>query len=201
LGILINYLKSSNQWDESLVILTSDHGYWGALWKKHRDFALYEDRVRVPLMIKWPKSKGVPAGEVSTPTNATVGSLLDMLDAIDVSLPAYQKMLPQFDSKIKDMAICETVMQPERDDYALALVSDKYKYFFRCKINWDNFSMQKFLYHKLFMKIDGDFDETQDFSTIHNQEAEKFKNLAMEIVSANLDFLSKHQPINLKDLK
>ena len=58
IGKLINYLKNINQYDNSLIIVTSDHGQ--ALKEKnfigHCVF-LYNELIEVPLIIKYPKNR------------------------------------------------------------------------------------------------------------------------------------------------
>ncbi|MFQ5411138.1 MAG: sulfatase [Phycisphaerae bacterium] len=59
-GRLIGRLKKDGLYDESLIILMSDHG---DAFFKHKRFGhnvhLYDDMVRIPLMIKFPKSDKV----------------------------------------------------------------------------------------------------------------------------------------------
>ncbi|MFC1709836.1 sulfatase-like hydrolase/transferase [Candidatus Omnitrophota bacterium] len=200
LGILVNFLKSSGLWDQSLIIVTGDHGYGSDNWKNHGDFALYEERIRVPLLIKMPKGHKAMPKKVTTPTNAILTAIKAMYDASDISLPQYSRNLPQWNGLLKDFAISETVMQPKHDDYACALISSQFKYFFRCKIDWNNFLLKNFLYHKLFILSDDWFDEAKDVSGSYKSETEKFRKLALQIVKSNLDFLSKHKPINLTDI-
>ncbi|MFH1434266.1 MAG: sulfatase [Pseudomonadota bacterium] len=63
LGRLLAYMKKQPWWDETLVILFSDHGEefleHGGWW--HGD-TLFEEQIRVPLMVRLPK--GEAAGEV-----------------------------------------------------------------------------------------------------------------------------------------
>ena len=57
IGELINYLKNINQYDNSLIIVTSDHGQ--ALKEKNfisHGVFLYNELIEVPLIIKYPKN-------------------------------------------------------------------------------------------------------------------------------------------------
>jgi len=57
IGKLINYLKNINQYDNSLIIITSDHGQ--ALKEKNfiwHSLFLYNELIEVPLIIKYPKN-------------------------------------------------------------------------------------------------------------------------------------------------
>jgi len=64
LGELFDTLRRSGVWDELLVVVTSDHG---EEFDEHGGFghsALYDEILRVPLIIKWPRDER--AGVVNT---------------------------------------------------------------------------------------------------------------------------------------
>jgi arylsulfatase A-like enzyme len=64
LGELFDALRQSGVWDDLLVVVTSDHG---EEFDEHGGFghsALYDEILRVPLIIKWPR--GERAGVVNT---------------------------------------------------------------------------------------------------------------------------------------
>jgi arylsulfatase A-like enzyme len=60
IGNLISYLKKKGLYDDSLIIITSDHG---ELFGEHGSYShrktLYDDELRVPLIVKLPFSKQV----------------------------------------------------------------------------------------------------------------------------------------------
>ncbi len=62
-GRLVEYLKESGQYDDTLLIVTSDHGeeFWDHGSVYHGQ-TLYEEQLRVPFLMKLPK--GRDAGEV-----------------------------------------------------------------------------------------------------------------------------------------
>lgn len=68
MGRLIDHLKQKGLYDEALIVVTSDHG---EAFFKHRFFGhtatLYDDMVHVPLIIKPPRSMGIPAGRQKVP--------------------------------------------------------------------------------------------------------------------------------------
>jgi arylsulfatase A-like enzyme len=84
LGVLFDRLKSAGLWDNSLIIVTSDHGE--ALGEHnqldHGGLSLYEDQIHVPLLIKYPGAtrKGVvdePASTVDImPTVLSIAALV-----------------------------------------------------------------------------------------------------------------------------
>ena len=71
-GTVIQALKDNGRWDETIVILFSDHGQNLGEKRNWRKMCLWEESVRVPLIIRAPGKKGM--GHVS---NEAV-SLLDL---------------------------------------------------------------------------------------------------------------------------
>lgn len=76
IGIVLDALKESGHWDDTIVILTSDHGYllgekfmWGKVM-------LFEQCDRVPLVIRVPESVGSAA---TTPGSISQG-LVELVD-------------------------------------------------------------------------------------------------------------------------
>jgi len=56
LGSLFDVLRRSGQWDQMLVVVTSDHGEEFLEHGSLSHTTLYDEVVRVPLLIKWPGS-------------------------------------------------------------------------------------------------------------------------------------------------
>lgn len=62
-GEIRSILEDREEWDSSLVILTSDHGLrsfwqdWGCLSEEDREVLQNRDEFHVPLMLKWPGGK------------------------------------------------------------------------------------------------------------------------------------------------
>lgn len=88
-GRLLDWLRDNGQYDDTLVVLTADHGQ-GLLdglrrhnWAKHR--LLYDWCIRVPLIVRIP---GEQAGVVVTEQVRTIDILPTLLEALDVGLPA-----------------------------------------------------------------------------------------------------------------
>ncbi len=76
-GRLIETLKEEGLYDDALIIFTSDHGEMlgsHSLWQK---MCMYEESVRVPLIMKFPKGYPVRSGNIDTPI-----SLVDVLPTV-----------------------------------------------------------------------------------------------------------------------
>jgi arylsulfatase A-like enzyme len=70
LGRLFDELKAAGLYERSLIILTADHGeafYEHGYWKHTQ--TLYEEMVRVPMIVKWPEES--PTGKVETLVSQT----------------------------------------------------------------------------------------------------------------------------------
>lgn len=57
IGVVLDALKASGQWDNTLIVFTSDHGDMDASHQMEHKEVLYEEAVRVPLIICPPRNK------------------------------------------------------------------------------------------------------------------------------------------------
>jgi len=73
LGRFFDELDARGLYDPSLIIVTADHGeafYEHGYWEHTQ--TLYEEMVRIPLIVKWPKGSAMPSGErVATQVSQT----------------------------------------------------------------------------------------------------------------------------------
>lgn len=76
MGRLFQWLKATKRWDDTLIVLTSDHGdYLGDHWMGEKDL-FHEPSVKVPLIIRDPSDNA----------NNTRGTVCDALvEAIDIA--------------------------------------------------------------------------------------------------------------------
>lgn len=83
IGVLLDYLRSSGQINDTMIVFTSDHGdYLGDHWLGEKDF-FHESSVRVPLIIYDPSSDA----------NATRGTASPhLVEAIDI-VPTFVERL------------------------------------------------------------------------------------------------------------
>ncbi len=91
LGRLFDHLRATGQWDETIVVVTADHGQGlkDGLerhgWLKHR--LLYDWSLHVPLIVRVP---GQRAGAVVEPLVRTIDVLPTLLEALDLPGPAME---------------------------------------------------------------------------------------------------------------
>lgn len=85
LGLFFSYLDEQELFDESLIIVTSDHGeHFGEHGRAYHQFSLFEELINVPLIVKWP---GQCAGEVSDMLTSLVDLAPTVIEATDTDIP------------------------------------------------------------------------------------------------------------------
>ncbi len=88
IGHLVDQLRALGEWENTVVIYTSDHGEMlgeHGLWYKN---TLYEDAAHVPLVVAGP---GIPAGERRTDPVGHVDLIRTILEWADADLPALNR--------------------------------------------------------------------------------------------------------------
>ncbi|HHV96677.1 MAG TPA: sulfatase-like hydrolase/transferase [Clostridiaceae bacterium] len=86
-GRIIDALKEEGIYDDTLIIFTSDHGEMlgsHRLWQK---MCMYEESVRIPLYIKFPKSYSPTVKSVNVPVSA-VDVLPTLCEFLELNTPA-----------------------------------------------------------------------------------------------------------------
>jgi arylsulfatase A-like enzyme len=84
LGTLFDSLRSSGLWNQMLVVVTSDHGEEFAEHGGFGHHTLYEEILRVPLLVKWPR--GNHAGTINEALSSSVDLAPTLLEV--AGLPA-----------------------------------------------------------------------------------------------------------------
>ncbi|UCE42957.1 MAG: sulfatase-like hydrolase/transferase, partial [Candidatus Aminicenantes bacterium] len=137
LGILFNYLKNNNLYDNTWIILTADHGEMIYEHNKigHPNSVLNEELLHIPLIFKLPNQKGdAKVMDELTSIIDIMPSILDYLD-IESEQPLMgksvidlidQTWIKKFFSKYfrKD----KTVIVSEGRNRSVQIRSEKYKY-------------------------------------------------------------------------
>ena len=87
-GGLLDALRSQGLYDESLIVLTADHGdaFFGHGRFGHNR-TLYDDMVRIPLMMKFPRSAGIAPRRIGALVE-TVDVLPTLFEFLGFPLPA-----------------------------------------------------------------------------------------------------------------
>ena len=197
LGVFISSLKEKNEYENTAIILTGDHGA-GINWVKQNTYSLYEERIRVPLTVKypsWSKNNLFPS-KISNSCFEIYKIISAMLGK---ALPDYFENLPQYDKKYNDYAFTETIMNPNKEfkSHKIAVINDKYKYVAWNKIDW-NFSKieESFFDEKLFGwdENKNTFNENENMLKDKMSLAKKYQELTKEIINQNLTFHKQYKP-------
>ena len=116
LGRVISYLEESGKADETMIVVTSDHGdYLGDHWMGEKEL-FHEVSVRVPLIIVDPRS----------PADATRGSSSDALvEAIDL-VPTFLEATgaPMPDHRLEGMSLAPLLEGTKPEDWRDAVFSE-----------------------------------------------------------------------------
>ena len=78
---LVHELRATGQLNDTYIVFTSDNGFMLGQHRRHGKHAVYEESVRVPLIIRGP---GLPAGQVRNQLAANIDLAPTILDATDV---------------------------------------------------------------------------------------------------------------------
>ena len=201
LGIIINYLKFNNMYDNTTLIITGDHG--AALppkWKMNElKFPLYEHHSRVPLIIKHNKLIGNHEPQtVNYPVSSQLISFMEILKSQNLNIPDYFKDL--FQSRMIDIksALSEVIYHPMKNNYGISLVTENSKIFKLYEVDWERHVVQKVIIEKVF-KINSD-GKVIDEDSMSNEKINDYENLSYQlnkIIDENFKFLKNYSHTKL----
>lgn len=195
IGIIINYLIETNQYENTKIILTGDHGVsmppnWGSDGFGSIEYAQYDEHSRVPLIIKnanWENQNKFSSSEIVT-TQPFIFE--DIVKSTGNKMPYYLNNLPQY--KYKNIGISETVFHPKENNYSVALTTKQFKYWAKMEIDWNKKIIIKTLAEKKF-KLDENSFEVEINDKILNKEFENLKAISSEIISKGINFQKQNQ--------
>jgi arylsulfatase A-like enzyme len=130
IGALLEKLRQAKLYDDSLIVLLADHG---DAFFRHRQFGhnttLYDDMVRIPLMMKLPAREGIAPARIAALVE-TVDVAATLLDYAGAPLPPElegESLLPLIRGRTRELAHPEVVMSTQmRDVHALRAGDWKY---------------------------------------------------------------------------
>lgn len=194
LGLFLDYLKNSGQWDQTAIVITGDHG-GGLHFVKHSEFALFEERVRVPLIVKYPDWQANPLER--KPITNSISEIYRVLHhLLSQKLPDYLAALPQYQPEYSQYAFSETIMNPNRQykRYNLAVMNHPYKYVVWREVDWDRFKPEAKSKESLFQSNGETYQEEKDLCHDQPKAAEKYRQLTEKVLEKNLRFMEKYPP-------
>ncbi len=151
---------------------------------------MYEQRIRVPFIIKWPDQLEKKATVFDEPKNVNLAIPPTILSAFGISMPDYFKNLPQQDNSFGGMAISETVMHPEKNDYVISIVSKEFKYVMFAEIDWGKYRIKNIKREELYPVDQATGDVVEDSSIIQDSPdiREKMRKTSKLFAERNLNF-------------
>lgn len=86
LGRLIDWLEHSGKLDNTIIIVTSDHGFFLGEWRMYDKRFMHEPSIRVPFIVRYPQM--VNAGSVCKQAALNVDIAPTLLEMAGVSVPS-----------------------------------------------------------------------------------------------------------------
>ena len=205
IGKIIDYLKSNNLYDETTFIINGDHGAsLPPKWKMHvLKNPLYESHSRVPLIIKHKKSfDNHQERIVDEPTSSHFESFYQILKSQNLEMPKYFTNLFQSRMKKSKFTVSETIFNPKKDNYGIALTAENIKLYKLFDYDWDNSKIKNLEYQKTYLiGQDGIVNEGDDI-TLNKNKPNIYDdiNLEMEkIILENSLFRKNHRHKNFSE--
>ena len=125
-----------------MIILTADHGA-ELNWEKHSKYSLYDERIRVPLIVKYPNwFDGSKSKNEFVNTNTEIHKII--YRSLELPLPKHLIDLSEY--KLNESIIySETIYNPNQDPraHSIALITDNYKL-----VNFNRINLKSFEYEK-----------------------------------------------------
>jgi len=195
LSSFLRNLKKINSYDSSMIILTGDHGA-GINWVKNSKYSLYEERIRVPLLIKYPDwCSEKEENKAIINTNTEIQKAI--YRSLGMQLPDHLKLLTEYKKQNK-LIYSETIFNPKKDPFAhaLALMNEKFKY-----VNFNRINLESFRYEKtndaFLFKWDKSIEAFNEKKNLINEKiyfsiAKDLQTISKNIITNNLSELKKH---------
>ena len=197
IGEIVNFLKDRGEYDNTLLMVTGDHGSYLPPWGYHERYAFYERHIRSPFVAKMPNwavqetsEKCRNLGSASLEIPQTV------MRTLGLEYPEHYYSLPQHSEDLSEYTITETLMHPTTDAYAISIVSEHYKYVMFAKIDWTTLTFLGMDGERLYrvnphtghvdenVMLTGDKMMTSELSPVRT----KYSEIAQRFITKNLEF-------------
>jgi arylsulfatase A-like enzyme len=194
-GILLDKLKELNLYENTLIIITSDHGeFFGEHGFWFHAHELYQEVIKIPLIIKYPLSskRGADSGRVSL-----VDIMPTILDVLNLPIPQEVQgvILLEAEGTVLSEVYKHKYKQPNKGkNFARelkALFSDNYKYIKEYRNDSDE-------YYELY-DIENDPEELQNLASSMPDKAEEMNKKLQEWLQHSQYQTVKDKPVKIDD--
>jgi arylsulfatase A-like enzyme len=180
MGMLLNHLKAAGMYENTLIIVTSDHGE--ELWE-HRSIghnSLYDEVVRVPLIIKLPEE--MDQKRIDHVIQGSIDIFPTVLDVLEIPSPLQvqgNSLLPLVENpskKWRNEAYSERLSGWNSNEYGIAVRTKHYKYIYTTRFDTHDFaSFQKCDEKKELYDITANPHETKNIVKKEKEAANRFQ--------------------------
>lgn len=188
-GMLLNHLKAEGMYENALIMVTSDHGE--ELWE-HRSIGhntLYDEVIRVPLIIKLPEEMECRRIKDVIQSIDIFPTVLDILGILS-SHNQGRSLLPLIENTKEwhSEVYSERLSSWNRNEYGIAVRTNKYKYIYTTRFDTHDFtSFQKHDEIKELYNIDADPRETENIIHTEEEVAEHFQEKVDAFISHTME--------------
>ncbi|MHA1765825.1 MAG: sulfatase family protein, partial [Promethearchaeota archaeon] len=166
LGILLDKLKHLDIYDDSLIIMTADHGEELFDHENMGHNTIYDEIIKIPLLIKLPSSCNISNLKINHIVQGNIDLYPTILDLADISVPTSiqgKSLVPLINKdKFPDYqhvneVFSERLSNWNLEEYGIAIRTLKYKYIYTT-----HFDITKFTNFKRENEIKELYDLTKD---------------------------------------
>jgi arylsulfatase A-like enzyme len=131
IGQLINKLKEIGIYDNTMLIVTSDHGeHFGEhapyMFYDHHGNNFYEEFIKIPIIVKYPRQKRI---NTLSHTVSLIDLVPTILDYFHIDIPAYiqgESLLLPYDKRRRKYYIGEGLVIPDKERKSIRIGNLKY---------------------------------------------------------------------------
>jgi len=166
IGAIIDYLKKQGQYDDALIIISSDHGMVLGEHGSMKSLNLFDENLRVPMLIKLPSHpkalQDLAIEEVFA--EASIDLMPTILDIQGINIPKQcqgRSLLPNIKDPAcsgKGFVLSESIF---KDIYSVSVRNNRHRYIYTTKFDITDFNNFT------------DAAATERFFTVDNREHEK----------------------------
>jgi len=195
-GLLIDYLKRTNQYEDALILVVADHGTRFHNPDELNKYTLFDESIKVPFILKLPNQPEETKG--SFREDVFVSANLDIAPTFYDALSIYQEGNPQGKSLIseespeKNFVISESLYHGV---YSVSVRDKEYRYILHQKFDMTNIKKLKLHnYKEELFGIENDFDQTGEIAKTEKEKCEYYR----EIAIAHINDVLQKSPKNSK---